>query len=140
MSGQSTEELVRAIEALPVSERLRLLERVLHDLTSLTSEPQRADSSLWADGTASDLRTGTLADAWVSFVPKVRDLRSQSREFLDSCRRGPTAEPAGATNFPVSCTYRVVRTGQTQTLTLTKAPHTFNGGGDAKSREVALRH
>ena len=44
----------------------------------------RLCSSLWAEGTTYDLRTGTLADAWVSFVPKVRDLRSQRREFLDS--------------------------------------------------------
>ncbi len=46
----------------------------------------RLCSSLWAEGTTYDLRQGTLADAWVNFVPKVRDLRSQRREFLDSCR------------------------------------------------------
>jgi radical SAM protein with 4Fe4S-binding SPASM domain len=47
----------------------------------------RLCSSLWADGTTYDLRTGTLADAWNNFVPRVRDLRSQRREFLESCRR-----------------------------------------------------
>ena len=40
----------------------------------------------------------------------------------------------GLSNFQVSVTYRVVRTGQT--LTLTKDAYSFNGGGDA----VTLRH
>ena len=65
MSGQSTEQLVRAIEALPVSERLRLLERVLHDLTSLTSEPQRADSIRTRD------RSSLLG--WLSDEPQLAD-------------------------------------------------------------------
>ena len=34
MNGQTTEDLVQAIEALPVPERLRLLERVIHNLAS----------------------------------------------------------------------------------------------------------
>jgi radical SAM protein with 4Fe4S-binding SPASM domain len=46
----------------------------------------RLCSSLWAEGTTYDLRTGTVADAWFNFVPKVRDLRSHRKEFLDSCR------------------------------------------------------
>ena len=45
--------------------------------------------SLWAEGTTYDLRTGTLAEAYNDFVPKVRDLRSQKKEFLDSCRKCP---------------------------------------------------
>jgi radical SAM protein with 4Fe4S-binding SPASM domain len=44
-------------------------------------------SSLRADGTTYDLRKGTLAEAWQDFVPRVRDLRSQRKEFLDTCRR-----------------------------------------------------
>ncbi|MEI6668918.1 MAG: radical SAM protein [Acidobacteriota bacterium] len=47
----------------------------------------RLCSSLWAETTTYDLRAGTLADAWVNFVPKVRDMRSQRKEFLESCRR-----------------------------------------------------
>jgi radical SAM protein with 4Fe4S-binding SPASM domain len=47
----------------------------------------RLCSSLWAEGTTYDLREGTLADAWVNFVPKVRDLRSRRKQFLDSCRK-----------------------------------------------------
>ena len=46
----------------------------------------RLCSSLCAEGTTYDLRTGTLADAWHNFVPLVRDLRSQRPEFLASCR------------------------------------------------------
>lgn len=47
----------------------------------------RLCSSLWADGTTYDLRKGTLADAWKNFVPRIRALRSQRKEFLESCRK-----------------------------------------------------
>ena len=47
----------------------------------------RLCSSLWAEGTTYDLRGGTLKDAWENFVPRVRDLRSRRKEFLDSCRK-----------------------------------------------------
>jgi radical SAM protein with 4Fe4S-binding SPASM domain len=47
----------------------------------------RLCSSLWADGTTSDLRRAKLADVWENLVPRVRDLRSQRKEFLESCRR-----------------------------------------------------
>jgi len=47
----------------------------------------RLCSSLWAAGTTYDLRRGTLAEAWHEFVPRVRDLRSRKREFLESCRK-----------------------------------------------------
>ncbi len=43
--------------------------------------------SLCAEGTTYDLREGTLADAWRNFVPVVRDMRSQRKEFLESCRK-----------------------------------------------------
>jgi radical SAM protein with 4Fe4S-binding SPASM domain len=36
-----------------------------------------------------DLRQGSLADAWKSFVPKVRDMRSSKKEFLETCRVCP---------------------------------------------------
>ncbi|SPJ14653.1 hypothetical protein SBDP2_1790001 [Syntrophobacter sp. SbD2] len=45
----------------------------------------RLCSSLWAGGTAYDLRTGTLHDAWFNFIPRIRDLRSQRKEFLETC-------------------------------------------------------
>ncbi|MCI0478354.1 MAG: SPASM domain-containing protein, partial [Anaerolineales bacterium] len=47
----------------------------------------RLCSSLWADGTTYDLRAGTLREAWENFVPRVRDLRSHKREFLETCRK-----------------------------------------------------
>jgi radical SAM protein with 4Fe4S-binding SPASM domain len=47
----------------------------------------RLCSSLWADGTTYDLRTGTLAEAWFHLVPRIRDRRSQRQAFLESCRR-----------------------------------------------------
>jgi radical SAM protein with 4Fe4S-binding SPASM domain len=46
----------------------------------------RLCSSLWAEGTTYDLRAGNLAEAWHNFVPRVRDLRSQRKEFLQNCR------------------------------------------------------
>ncbi len=47
----------------------------------------RLCSSLWAEGTTCDLRTVTLAEAWHSLVPHVRNLRSQRVGFLESCRK-----------------------------------------------------
>lgn len=47
----------------------------------------RLCSSLWAPGTVYDLRQGTLADAWHNFVPAVRDMRSNNKEFRESCRK-----------------------------------------------------
>jgi len=36
-----------------------------------------------------DLRRGSLAEAWEQLVPRVRDMRATSPEFLDRCRRCP---------------------------------------------------
>jgi radical SAM protein with 4Fe4S-binding SPASM domain len=47
----------------------------------------RLCSSLWAPEAMYDLRQGTLREAWEQLVPKVRDMRSQRREFLERCRR-----------------------------------------------------
>jgi radical SAM protein with 4Fe4S-binding SPASM domain len=47
----------------------------------------RLCSSLWADGTTYDLRKGSLKQAWEELVPRVKDMRSQRKEFLDSCRK-----------------------------------------------------
>jgi radical SAM protein with 4Fe4S-binding SPASM domain len=49
----------------------------------------RLCSSLWAPETVYDLRKNTLRKAWEQLVPKVRDMRSQRREFLERCRRCP---------------------------------------------------
>ncbi|MFH1067231.1 MAG: radical SAM protein [bacterium] len=49
----------------------------------------RLCSSLWAEGTTCDLRTVALADAWQNLVPRVRDMRSHRKEFLESCRKCP---------------------------------------------------
>ena len=47
----------------------------------------RLCSSLWHPDTTYDLCDGNLAEAWETVVPRVRDLRSKSREFLEKCRR-----------------------------------------------------
>lgn len=36
-----------------------------------------------------DLQKGSLADAWMNFVPKVRDMRSDKKDFLGTCRVCP---------------------------------------------------
>ncbi len=43
--------------------------------------------SLWAEGTTYDLRKGNLADAWHNFAPRIRDMRSQRKVFLETCRK-----------------------------------------------------
>ena len=47
----------------------------------------RLCNSLWAEGTTYDLKKGTLREAWFDFVPAVRDMRSQRKDFLDTCRK-----------------------------------------------------
>jgi radical SAM protein with 4Fe4S-binding SPASM domain len=49
----------------------------------------RLCSSLWSPDCVYDLRGGSLAEAWFQFVPKVRDMRSENREFLQKCRVCP---------------------------------------------------
>jgi len=36
-----------------------------------------------------DLRSGSVADAWENFVPKVRDMRPDDTEFPETCRKCP---------------------------------------------------
>jgi radical SAM protein with 4Fe4S-binding SPASM domain len=45
----------------------------------------RLCSSLWHPDSVYDLKKGNLTDAWHSFIPKVRDIRSDQREFLGKC-------------------------------------------------------
>jgi radical SAM protein with 4Fe4S-binding SPASM domain len=49
----------------------------------------RLCDSLWHPDCIYDLRKGSLVDAWDSLVPKVRDLRSDRKEFLETCRACP---------------------------------------------------
>ena len=41
--------------------------------------------SLWHPDCVYNLRKGSLIDAWQNFVPVVRSMRSQRREFLEKC-------------------------------------------------------
>jgi len=36
-----------------------------------------------------DLKQGSLADAWKNFIPKIKDMRSDKKEFLKKCRACP---------------------------------------------------
>jgi radical SAM protein with 4Fe4S-binding SPASM domain len=45
--------------------------------------------SLWQSDCVYDLKKGNLQEAWQSFVPKVRERRSERREFLDRCLTCP---------------------------------------------------
>jgi radical SAM protein with 4Fe4S-binding SPASM domain len=49
----------------------------------------RLCSSLCHPDCTFDLRNGKLADAWRNLVPKVRDMRSNRKEFLETCRTCP---------------------------------------------------
>ncbi|MDD5598385.1 MAG: radical SAM protein [Victivallaceae bacterium] len=49
----------------------------------------RLCSSLWHPDCIYDLKTGSLAEAWRHFVPKVRSMTSNNREFLERCRKCP---------------------------------------------------
>jgi radical SAM protein with 4Fe4S-binding SPASM domain len=49
----------------------------------------RLCSSLWHPDAVYDLRHGSLAEAWDRHVPRVRDLRSRHKEFLERCRACP---------------------------------------------------
>ena len=49
----------------------------------------RLCSSLCDPECVYDLRKGRLADAWHNFLPKVRDMRSNRKEFLETCRACP---------------------------------------------------
>jgi len=49
----------------------------------------RLCSSLWHPDCIYDLRRGNLADAWHGLVPRVRDMRSERKTFLETCRACP---------------------------------------------------
>lgn len=49
----------------------------------------RLCSSLWHPSCLYDLRNGSLSDAWNNFIPRVRELQSDRREFLQKCRICP---------------------------------------------------
>jgi radical SAM protein with 4Fe4S-binding SPASM domain len=44
---------------------------------------------LWHGDCTYDLRRGSLAEAWETLAPRVRDMRSGNPEFLERCRRCP---------------------------------------------------
>jgi len=45
----------------------------------------RLCSSLWHPDCVYDLKKGTLKEAWQIFIPQVREMRSNRREFLGEC-------------------------------------------------------
>ncbi|MBW6465126.1 MAG: radical SAM protein [Brevefilum sp.] len=49
----------------------------------------RLCADLWHPDTVYDLRKGSLADAWINLVPRVRDQQSSNPEFLNKCRDCP---------------------------------------------------
>jgi radical SAM protein with 4Fe4S-binding SPASM domain len=49
----------------------------------------RLCSSLWHPECVYEVKKGSLTDAWHRFVPSVRNMRSDSRDFLEKCRVCP---------------------------------------------------
>jgi radical SAM protein with 4Fe4S-binding SPASM domain len=46
----------------------------------------RLCASLWHPDCVYDLKKGNLEEAWQTFIPTVRDMRSDGKEFMDKCR------------------------------------------------------
>jgi radical SAM protein with 4Fe4S-binding SPASM domain len=46
----------------------------------------RLCQSLWHPDCVYDLKKGNLKEAWQTFIPQVREMRSDRREFLETCR------------------------------------------------------
>jgi radical SAM protein with 4Fe4S-binding SPASM domain len=49
----------------------------------------RLCSSLWHPDSVYDLKKGSLTDAWRNFIPRVREMRSDRKEFIEKCRGCP---------------------------------------------------
>ncbi len=49
----------------------------------------RLCSSLVAPGTTINLRETSLEDAWEQFVPKIRDIRTEDKDLMETCGRCP---------------------------------------------------
>ncbi len=49
----------------------------------------RLCSSLWHPDCIYELKKGSLVEAWQKFIPRVRDMRSSRKEFLENCRICP---------------------------------------------------
>lgn len=49
----------------------------------------RLCSPLWHPDCVYDLKRGRLAEVWQDFIPKVRDMHSNRKEFLEKCRKCP---------------------------------------------------
>lgn len=45
--------------------------------------------SLWHPDCVYDLKQGSLSAAWQGFIPQVREMQSERKEFLETCRRCP---------------------------------------------------
>jgi hypothetical protein len=75
MTVQSADDIYEAVKRLPVEQRLRLMERIAHDL----AQPPAAGRSSWmeVEGIAPDLLAGEDAQAWVSRTRREAD---ESRE------------------------------------------------------------
>jgi hypothetical protein len=78
----TAEDLYTAATALPVQDRLRLVERIVHDLAQAPVE----DRPKWMDleGAAADLLDGEDAQAWVSRTRRESD---EGREAPEGSRR-----------------------------------------------------
>ena len=78
----TTEDLYNAVTALPVRDRLRLVERIVHDL----AQPPVETRPKWMDleGAAADLLDGEDAQTWVSRTRRESD---EGREDPGGSRR-----------------------------------------------------
>jgi hypothetical protein len=83
MAAQTAEDLYDLVQQLPAAERLRLVERIAHDLSASAPPARPAPPPFdWADlaGAAPGLLGGEDAQAWVS----------RSRRESDEAREHPS--------------------------------------------------
>ena len=83
MATRTAEDLYDLVRQLPAAERLRLVEKIAHDLSANTSPAEPAPPPFdWADlaGAAPGLLGGEDAQAWVS----------RSRRESDEAREHPS--------------------------------------------------
>lgn len=68
MAVATIEEIYEQVRALPVSERLQLVERIVHDVSQRVQEVEPKAKRRWRDirGTAVSLLGGEDAQEWIS--------------------------------------------------------------------------
>lgn len=77
MDARTVDELYEIARQLPVKDRLELVERIAHDLSTTVAPPEERYSWLDIAGIAPDLLAGEDAQEWVSRSRRDADRRTE---------------------------------------------------------------